>query len=113
MNTLMNTEPKKKIWGIEYTEIVSDDCLIWRAIIKNPFYREDNYTVGINEKFLREAVKNGVNKILLVIGQREEWMQVPNEKELKRKDKAREYEMKESMFTGSPPMKIYHFVINN
>jgi len=107
----MPTEIKHKIWGIQFEEIKSDDYLIWKAEIRNPFFYDGKYTIGLNEKFLWEAIKSGVNKILLVIGQREQMMDVPDPKELKRKDKAKEYEDKNSMFKDSPAMRIYHFKV--
>lgn len=99
----------KRIWGIEYEEIFDGQFLIWRAKIKNPFKVDLGWTVGLNEKFLREAMRIGVNKFILEVGQREIMMEVPDRKQLETKDKEKEFEMKPSLFEKSPAMKIYHF----
>jgi len=102
---------EKKIWGITYEEEMCDGLLMWRAYIKNPFYHNNGWVVGINEKFLKEAIHQGVDILRIVVGQRDISMAIPPIKELKRKDKAGEFEMKESMFENSPAMKIYYFKI--
>ena len=50
----------KKIWGIEYDEIYSGN-LMWSFQIRNPFMENGKYKIGLNEKFLREARKKGVD----------------------------------------------------
>lgn len=98
----------KKIWGIEYEEIYIDGMSIWRFNIKNPFFT-GGWKIGLNEKFLKEAIASGVGKLIAVVGQRDIPMWVPTAKELKRKNKANEFEDMPSLFKGSPDMRIYHF----
>ena len=100
----------KKIWGIEYDEIYSGN-LMWSFQIRNPFMENGKYKIGLNEKFLREARKKGVDKFLIKIGEKEMTMSVPSEKFVKEKDKRKEHEDKPSLFAGKPPMRIYHFII--
>ena len=102
-----------KIWGLSFEEIPAPDGYVWwRLFIKNPFQLQDNrLRVGINEKLLREAVKTGVEKFIIQVGQRDVMMYVPTEKTLKKKVKNGEYELKKSLFEGSEPMRIFYFKI--
>lgn len=100
---------KYKIWGIEFEELQSDIYPIWRLFIKNPFMLEGNYRIGINQKLILEAIKKGVQRFILVVGQREILMNVPNEKGLEEKERHNEFEDKKSLFLGSQPMRIYYF----
>jgi len=99
----------RKIWGLHYSEIYADDFLIWRPEIRNPFYEGNGYKIGMNRKFLLEALKSGVDRFIIKVGQREISMNVPPEKELKRKDRAKEFEDRPSLFENSPAMRIYYF----
>ncbi len=101
-----------RIWGIFYESLEVDSYLFWRFQIDNPFRKGESWEIGLNEKFLREAIKKGVHRFLMIVGQREIPMNVPSTKKLKEKDNAGEFELKPSMFQGSPAMKIYHFVVN-
>ena len=98
---------RKRIWGIEYEDIVSGNYKFRRAIIKNPFMKKDNWYAGLNQKFLEDTLKTGIHKLILIIGQREIIITPPAKKEIKKMD----FEDKESMFQGSPPMRIYHYKI--
>jgi len=102
---------KFKIWGLEVEELFDGDFLIWRTEIRNPFREGNGWRIGLNEKFFREAWRAGVNKILLIIGQREKMMEIPTAKQLKKKVKRGEYEDRPSLFQGKPPIRIYHFKI--
>ena len=107
----METE-LKRIWGIEYQEIYTGgDFIMWRLFVREPFNQE-GWKVGINEKLIRKAQQKRVNKFLLVVGQREIPMRVPTKKDIKRLDKSGEFEIKQSLFEGSDPMKIYFFKID-
>ena len=101
----------KKIYGIQFQEIDCYGWLIWRTYIKNPFKQDDNWKIGLNEKFLKTAISCGVKKFILQVGQREILMPAPDEKDLLRKDKAGEFAMQKSLFDGKPPFKIYHFIL--
>ncbi|MDD5014622.1 MAG: hypothetical protein PHW73_05905 [Atribacterota bacterium] len=100
-----------KIWGITYEILQPDIYPIWKLYLHNPFMWEGKYQVGINEKLILEAVKGGVNRFILKVGEREIMMNVPSEKGLKEKDKKLEFEDKKSLFSGSPSMRIYYFEI--
>jgi len=102
---------KFKIWGLQIEEILVDDKVFWKTDVRNPFKLDDKWQVGLNEKFFRECWRNGVDKIILQIGEREIMMEVPSSKSLKKKVKAGEYEDKPSLFKGSAPMRIYHFKV--
>ena len=100
------------IWGMKNIEpIYTDGHLFWKTDIKNPFRMRDGYKVGLNSKFLWRARQEGVEKIILKIGERETIMSLPSKKVLNKKVKQGEYEDKKSMFQGSPPMRIYFFNI--
>ena len=91
---------------------MSDDYLIWRPIIKNPFFDGKRYRIGLNKKFCEEAIRRGVNRFLVKVGEQEIGMNVPSQKELKRKDKDKEFEDRPSLFENSPAMRIYYFNIS-
>jgi len=104
----------KHIWGIRFEEILSPpDYLIWRLKINNPFYDKNKgrYQIGINEKLLRRAISEGVKEFRLIVGQKEIPFKPPTEKELKVKDRKKEFEDKPSLFENSSPLRIYHFII--
>ncbi len=101
---------KKRIWGIHYTEIYNDR-IIWIAEIKERFYYKGKWVVGINDKFLREARQNDVLLRIKVGDGAEIPMQVPTEKDLKCKLKAKEYEKRKSNFENGNDMLIYYFEI--
>lgn len=109
------TTDTKKIWGIRYEEIWSDNYLLWKLYIKNPFYQDGVWRVGINEKLLREARFHNVNRFILKLGDAEEGkeipMQVPTKKMIREKVKNSEYEDRPSMFENSKPMRIFYFSI--
>ncbi len=91
----------KSIWGISYEEIYLDDLIRWIVYIKYPIKIDGKLIVGLNEKFLDKAMKRGVDKLILNIDNKEHVMNVPCEKALKQKDKAKEYR----------DLRIYHFKI--
>jgi len=100
------------IWGMkDIEEIMVDDKIFWKTTIHNPFKEDNHYKIGLNEKFLRTARQKGVEKIILIIGQRETMMSVPTEKMLKEKVKKGEFEDKPSIFENSAAMRIFYFVI--
>ena len=101
-------QKKNRIWGLEY-EIIGADYPIWKIYIRNPFFNEGKYRVGINRKLILEAVKSGVQRFILQVGQKEIPMNVPSEKGLKEKENNNEFEDRPSMFEGSQPMRIYFF----
>ncbi len=101
-----------KISGIKFEKIYSDEFRIWKLFFDNPFQQVDGrYRIGIGIKLLREAQSQGVQKFILQVGQKEITMYAPDEKDLKEKEKKNEFELKKSMFSGSPDMKIYYFYI--
>ena len=104
---------KKKIWGIEFEEVYSDGYLIWFPVIDNPFYNPatGKYTIGLNKKFLRTAIEKGVNRFRIKVGQVDIPMRPPTEKELRIKDRKKEFEDKKSMFKNGRDMRIYYFEV--
>lgn len=105
------TNKLQRVWGIEFEELQSDVYPIWRLFLKNPFMYEGKYQIGINQKLILEAIKKGVQRFILVVGQREIMMNIPSIKGLKEKDKKLEFEDKKSLFLGSPSMRIYYFEV--
>jgi len=101
----------KRIWGIQYEEILSDDYLLWRLKIRKPFFNKGKWWIGLNEKFLLMARKSGVKKFIIETEGREIMFDVPNEKFLKEKIEKGEFQEIPSKFQNSPPMRIYHFQI--
>jgi hypothetical protein len=110
---MLTTAPTilKKIWGIKYEEIYSDDYLLWKLYIKKPFFNNGYFCFGINEKLINRAINEGVDKFIVMVGKREVSMRVPTRRELKEKEKRKEYEIKPSMFENGKSMKIYYFAI--
>ena len=102
----------KRIWGLEFEEIMSDSYKLWRVWVRKPFKKEGCWQIGLNEKFLNTASSQGVDNLLLILGERETYFKVPNEKDLKTKDKQGEFELMPSIFKDGLPMKIYHFKLN-
>jgi len=105
----------RKTWGLEW-EVISGDPenLIWKCWIRNPFYDKEKakWRVGLNKKFLMEAIGSGVRKIIVVVGQAEIPMYCPTYKDLEKKDKhKKEYTDIPSMFEGSKPIRLYYFYI--
>ena len=107
----MTNNNLKRFWGIEYEEIYTGDFIIWRFHIRNPFSMDGKYRIGINEKLLRMAILKGVSKFFVLLGERKIEMKPPSKKELKRKERMNEFEDRKSMFKGSPPMRIFHFLV--
>lgn len=101
----------EKIWGLQFEKIENDAYPIWRLFIRNPFMSDGKYQIGLNRKILLEAIRSGVQKFILVVGQREITMNVPSEKGLKEKEKNNEFEDRPSMFQGSSPLRIYYFEV--
>ena len=95
----------KRTWGLEYEEIISGPYKFWRVFIKNPFQKDEKWYAGLNQKFLENALKSGIHRLILVVGQKEIIVAPPTKKEIKRM----EFEDIPSMFQGSPPMRIYHW----
>ncbi len=102
---------RKRIWGIEYEDIFSDDYRIRKIYIKNPFFEDGKYRVGINQKLLKQTRDEGIDKFIIQVGQREISMYVPNEKDIKEKEKKKEFEDIPSLFSESKPLRIYYFII--
>uniref|UniRef100_A0A6M3J6L2 Uncharacterized protein n=1 Tax=viral metagenome TaxID=1070528 RepID=A0A6M3J6L2_9ZZZZ len=105
------TDTRSHFWGLEYEEITSDGYKLWRVFIRNPFFLGDKWRVGINRKLISEARKTNVNQLLIQVGQQERMMNLPSESKLKQKVENGEFEDRPSMFTGSPPMRIFYFEI--
>ena len=106
------TEMLRKIWGISFEEIQSDDYRIWKLYIRKPYSEGDVWKIGINEKLLREARREGVDHFIVMIGQQERTMDVPTKKDLKQRVKNGEYEDVPSMFEGSSAMRVFKFSIS-
>jgi hypothetical protein len=101
-----------KIYGLNYEEVYCDDLLLWICYIDKPFFFKDGLRIGINEKFLETAIKNGVNKIIAMVGgDKEVVIGTPTIKMLKEKRKLGEYQMQDSIFEWSNPYRIYYFKI--
>lgn len=100
-----------RIWGIIFEEIIVDGEIYWKADIDNPFWEDNKLKIGLNQKFLEKARQRGVKKLILKVGEREIMRDLPAPKEIKAKDKLKEYEERPSLFSGKPPMRIYHFVL--
>ena len=100
-----------KIWGLAVEEIFVDDLTFWRVRIKKPFFEDGRWKIGLNKKLFLEARKKGVERLLVKIGERQEWLIVPNKKVLKAKERRGEFEDRSSMFEGGKPMRIYYFYV--
>lgn len=104
---------KRRIWGLPFEEIfdVVDGKYIWIAEIKERFFYQGNWVIGLNEKFLKEA--RDKNVILRVkIGENTEVpVGVLSEKELRKKVKKNEYQDIPSMFPCGKPMRIFYMKV--
>jgi hypothetical protein len=100
-----------KIWGCEYEEIIVDGIRLWRVFVRNPFFKDDKWRVGINTKLLSKSREAKVGQLLIRVGSQERMMNVPSEKLLKQKVEDGDYEDRPSMFSGSPPMRIFYFEV--
>ena len=100
-----------KIWGIKFETLGEPDYPIWKLYINKPFMYEGKYQVGINRKLILAAQKDGVQRFIISINGVEKWLNVPNEKGLKMKDKALEFEDRKSLFQNGGLMRIYYFEI--
>lgn len=111
--TQTTQEFNKRIWGLNFQEIYDPEYPVWRAYIQNPFYDKNKgrWVIGLNEKFLKTAISQGIKEIKIMAGTVEVPIRTPNEKELRKKDKLEEFELRKSMFEKGKPMKIYHFEI--
>ena len=107
----MSFNIKKRIWGVEYEEVISDGYIFWLLTIKKPFFKDGKLRIGLNQKLLNEAIDRKVHEFIIKVGEKEVRMSVPTFKELELKEKQKEFEDKKSLFSGSPPMRIYYFRI--
>jgi hypothetical protein len=103
----------RSIWGTEYWDIESDpEYPIWGIKIRNPFLSsKKGWQIGINEKLINMAQKQGVKTFRIEIGNRTVDIAVPNEQMLKEMVKIKYYEDKASMFENGGKMRIYYFNI--
>ena len=101
----------KRIWGIEYEEILSDNYFFWRLKIRKPFFNKGKFWIGLNEKFLFLARKSGIKNFIVEVKGREIVLNVPDKRFLKKKEERGEFQEIPSKFENSPPLKIYHFEI--
>ena len=101
----------KKFWGLEAEEILLDGQKFWRIPIRNPFFESGRYRIGINTKLLAKAREAKVDRLMIKVGQQERTMELPTPEGLRMKEERGEYEDRKSMFTGSPPMRIYYFSV--
>ena len=101
----------KKIWGIEFNDEYVDGYIFRRVEIKNPFQKDDDWFVGLNEKFLLDTIERKIHKLILKVGEKEIIVAPPNKKEIKQMVKEKMFEDRKSMFQGSPDMRIYHWKI--
>ena len=97
----------KRTWGVEWYDEFRDDYLFRHVKIRNPFRDESHWKITLNEKFLLECIRDGVHKILVKVGEREFHLNPPPGKYLKELEKKGEVEIKQSIFEGSKPMKLY------
>lgn len=102
---------KDRIWGIEYEEIQDGDHKFWLADIKSTFYFKGKFCRGISVKFIKEAIRNGVDKFIIRTNGKEEFMEVPSLVDIAHKDRDGEYEDRPSKFPGGYPMRIYYFEV--
>ena len=109
MITLTGNMPR--IYGIEYEETGCPEHKIWQFKIRNPFRENNQWKIGLNEKFLREAIKKGIALFEMTLGESKVEMFPPDEKYLKIKDKRKEFEWKKSIFENGLEYKIYHFKV--
>lgn len=101
-----------RTWGIEWTDEWRDDYLFRHATIRNPFKEDNGWKITLNEKFLKECLRDGVHKIVIKVGEREFTLTPPPEKYLKELEKEGKVEIKPSLFENAPPMKLYQIVLN-
>jgi len=111
-------ETKEKIlstWGLQHSVISNDpENIIWKCYIRNPFYDKEKakWRIGLNRKFLMEAISNGVKKIIVVVGHAEIPMMCPTLAQLAKMDKhKKDFVDIPSMFQGSKPIRLYYFYI--
>ena len=98
----------EKIYGLEYEEHTDGERIRWNILLHHPFRDADgNLKIGLNEKFLKTAIKKGVDKFIL--GDR--IIPVPTEKNLKTMIKQGQFKLQPSIFTGREPYRIYFFRI--
>ena len=74
---------------------------------------DGRFRYGLNDKLLSEALRQGIDKIVVRFNGGKEILLSPlTEKELKGKKKRGEFEHKDSMFRDSSGFDLYHFTIN-
>ena len=91
-----------KIQGLEFEPISEDPYFgIWRLFCRNPFEKDGNMYIGINEKLLRTAHVQNVKKFIVQIGGKDLEVNVPQLDKLP-------FEEIPSKFENGKTMKIYH-----
>ena len=102
-----------KFWGIKIEEEYDGNELFWNLIdLKKPLYWNGWWSVGLNEKFLREAKKRGIRKIRVPV--LDSWIYLPDipvEKLIKQKEKEGAITLKQSKFNPNQQLKILLFKV--
>lgn len=105
----------KKIWGLIATEQIIDNQKIWIIEnIKKPFYMNNAYWIGINEKLLRLAKQSGASSIKVKVNNKWWSLEIKDinlDKFLQEKKDVGEFEVRKSKFEGGQDMVIYYFKV--
>jgi len=106
----------KKIWGLIATEQIIDGQKVWIIEnIKRPFYMNDAYWIGINEKLLKLAKQSGASSIKVKVNNKWWSLEIKDinlDKFLQGKKDVGEFEVRKSKFEGGQDMVIYYFKVD-
>lgn len=99
-----------KIGNTEIEEMYMTDRLWWKIGIEHSFPNKGHWWVGVRERIIKEAIRAGVEKFLFLVDGREEIIDVPTEKQMKKMERAG---LVEEVIKNYPtsPMKLFHFAI--
>jgi len=109
--SLMQTTNSKTIRGIQVEELLLDGKRFWRIGIQKAFQKNGDWWFGLNDRLLKEARENKIEKLIVEVGRQTMYLRPLTEKELKEKEAKGEFERRKSKFAGYPDWKIYHFKV--
>ncbi|MCR4307086.1 MAG: hypothetical protein NUV80_00840 [Candidatus Berkelbacteria bacterium] len=108
------TTTRQRVYGMEYEVEYMPDMGIerWRLFPHHPFQLPDGrLRIGINEKIIRMAEAQNVQRFVIGDGDNEMLLPVPNKRVLKQMEKAGAYQEMPSIFEGREGFKIYFFQV--
>jgi len=106
------TSPKKKTWGVEYIEKYDSNLgVVWCPITKREFCYNGKKVVGLDETFIKKAIKENVKVFIVNIKDKNEYIltEAPTKKYINKMIREKKY--KEIPLLGKKPMRIFYFNI--